>query len=222
MIPVRKIQIEKAKIIKNCKKCKGIGCNSCIGYGTFIDKMVEAEIPVDYWFRMIEDFYGDENLKKFIISYGIEDEYSKGTSLFLFGGRGTGKTFAACSILKKALLENYSAFYITLSDLVTYLLGARPEFKLLLKEFDFVVIDEVDKRFFPSQQSMELYGNQLENILRSRMQNRLPTILCSNTGDMSQIFDDGQFQTSFISLSSQFMKQIPVIGKDARENKEKI
>ena len=219
MIPTRKVQAEKKRIIKNCKKCKGIGCSSCMGYGAFIDKMVEAEIPVDYWFRMIEDFYGDENLKKFIIDYNVEQEYLNGKSLFLFGGSGTGKTFAACALLKKVILENYSAFYITLSDLVTYLTGAKPEFKILLKEYDFIVIDEVDKRFFPSQMSMELYGNQLENILRSRMQNRLPTILCSNTGDIEQIFDEGQFQTSFISLSSQFMKQIPVIGKDARASK---
>lgn len=223
MISTKKIESEKKKIVNNCQKCKGLGCSACFGYCVFIDKMAEAEIPVDYWYRMIDDFYGESNFKDAIQNYikNIHDEYSKGITLCLVGERGRGKTLAACAILKKAILENFSVFYITLSDLVANITGPQPELKLLLKEFDFLVIDEVDQRFFPTQQSMELFGNQLENILRNRMQNRLPTVLCSNSLDISQIFG-GEFKKSFESLGAQFIKVLPAGGKDAREGKEKL
>lgn len=223
MISVRKIKIEKEKIISNCSKCRGLGCGICFGYCAFIDKMAEACIPVDYWFRSFDNFYGEENFGDSISKYinNISEEYSNGITICLAGERGRGKTFAACSILKKAILENYDVFYITLSDFVAESVGGNSGIKLAVKEFDFLVVDEVDQRFFPTQQSMELFGNQLENILRSRMQNKMPTILCSNSSDISQIFD-GEFKKSFESLGSQFIKILPANGKDARAHGEKL
>ena len=223
MISTRKIEFEKKRIVQECKKCKGKGCDSCFGYCAFINHMAEAEIPVDYWYRMMDNFYGEPNFKEVIIDYinNINKEYSKGLTLYLVGERGRGKSMAACCILKKAILENYSVFYTTLSDFVTKATGADPELRLRIKQYDFIVIDEVDQRFFPSQQSMELYGNQLENVLRARMQNRLPTIMCSNSSNVSQIFG-GEFRKSFESLGSQFIKIVPASGVDARENEEKL
>ena len=63
MISKNKIESEKKIIIKNCKKCNGQGCPTCFNYCAYIDKLAEAEIPVDYWFRKMEDFYGEENFK---------------------------------------------------------------------------------------------------------------------------------------------------------------
>jgi DNA replication protein DnaC len=223
MISDRKVAFEKRKIVNECKKCSGTGCGSCFGYCAFIDRMAESGIPVDYWYRMMDDFYGEANFKKIITDYiaNINQEYSNGLTLCLVGERGRGKSMAACCILKKAILENYTVFYTTLSDLVTRVIGPDPELRLYIKQYDFVVIDEVDQRFFPTQQSMELFGNQLENILRARMQNRLPSIMCSNSLDISQIFG-GEFKKSFESLGSQFIKVVPASGIDAREGKEKL
>ena len=91
----------------------------------------------------------------------------------------------------------------------------------MIKKVDFIVIDEVDRRFFPSTASQELYGNHFENILRTRVQNKLPTILCTNSEDISQIFE-GEFESSFASLRSQFIKVIKAGGKDARKGAEKL
>ena len=223
MIPTKKIEFEKKRKVVECKKCKGVGCDACIGYCIYIDQMAEAGIPVDYWYRNIEDFYGEDNFKNSIIEYinNLNEEYRKGITLCLVGERGRGKTFAACAILKKAILEKFSTTYTTICDLIANITGPNPEIRLLIKEIDFVVIDEVDQRFFPTVLSMEFYGNQLENILRSRMQNRLPTIMCSNSPDISQIFG-GEFKKSFESLGSQFIKILPAVGKDVRLNKEKL
>lgn len=223
MIAIKKIELEKKKLVKNCKKCDGNGCPICFGYCAFVDKMAEAEIPVDYWFRDLKDFYGEVEFKNEIIKYvnNIDEEFDKGLTLCLIGERGKGKTFAACSILKKSILNDYEVYYTTLSDLVSNIIGPNPGLKVILKQYDFVVIDEIDSRFFPTQQSMELFGNQLENVLRSRMQNKLPSVLCSNSMDFSNVFD-GEFRKSFESLGSQFIKTLSVAGKDARKSKEKL
>jgi len=224
MISTNKIEAEKATIIANCKKCKGLGCGACFGYCAFIDKMAEAEIPVDYWFRKMEDFYGEQNFKNYILKYiiDIEQEYKHGLVLCFVGHRGAGKTMAACSILKAALLKDYSVYYTTMVDTVSKMLSpASHLFRNIIKKLDFLVIDEVDQRFFPSPGSQELYGNHFENVLRTRVQNKLPTIICTNSEDVSQIFG-GEFETSFASLRAQFMQVLRAGGKDARKGREKL
>lgn len=128
MISDKKIEIEKNMLIANCKRCFGKGCGSCFGYCAFIDKMAEAEIPVDYWFRNMKDFYGEKNFKEIIISYieNLDSEYKNGYTLCFAGHRGTGKTMAACSILKKALLNGYLVNYTTMVDLVGRCRSWRP------------------------------------------------------------------------------------------------
>lgn len=230
MISNKKVEYEKSIIIRECKKCSGSGCTSCHGYCAYIDRMAEADIPADYWRRSINNFHGDEQfgnyVKKFINN--LPEEYANGSSLCFVGHPGTGKTFAACSILKHAILpsigdkNNFSAFYTTMVDAMAKLMSnSGHEFRSLVKYYDFMVIDELDPRFFPSQNSMELYGNHLENILRTRVQNKLPTIMCTNSEDVSQIFS-GEFGRTFQSLVSQYVKVIRAGGKDARKGKEKL
>jgi len=224
MISGKKIETEKKRLVSQCKSCGGIGCRSCLGYCSFIDRMSEAEIPVDYWYREMEKFYGDECFKNEILSYmyNIDIEYSNGTALCCVGHRGTGKTMAACSILKQAILSGYNVYYTTMVEVVTKLLSSDSyAFRSAIKRYDFFVIDEVDQRFFPSAGSQELYGNHFENILRTRVQNRMPTIMCTNSEDINQIFS-GEFKSSFESLSSQFVKVLRAGGRDVRKGKEKI
>jgi hypothetical protein len=107
-------------------------------------------------------------------------------------------------------------------DSVTTLLsGSSYSYRELVKTVDFMILDEVDQRFFPSAGSQELYGSQFEYILRTRSQNKLPTILCTNSENTSEIFS-GQFKESFDSLSSQFVNVIRAGGKDARKGNEKL
>jgi hypothetical protein len=82
-------------------------------------------------------------------------------------------------------------------------------------------LDEVDQRFFPSQGSQDLYGNHFEYMIRTRTQNKLPTIMCTNSEDISQIFG-GEFKRSFESLNAQFVKVLRAGGKDVRKNQEKL
>jgi len=224
MISARKIEVIKKDVIKKCSKCDGKGCGICYRYCSFIDKMAEAEIPVDYFFREMKDFYGDPNFKKAIMEYhkNIDDEYLNGVVHCFVGHRGTGKTLAACTILKCAIVNNYSVYYTNMVDIANKLMSNEgASTRKMLKQTDFLVLDEVDQRFFPTVNSQDLYGNHFENIIRTRTQNRLPMIMCTNSEDINQIFG-GQFQESFNSIQSQFIKVLPVAGKDARTDKEKM
>lgn len=211
---IKKIGIAKKQIREKCG-CSPI-CNSCIHWYGFIEQMFNANIPVDYWFRKIIEFHGQEDFKDDIIKYikNIKENYENGLNLFISGERGRGKTMGACAILKKAMLSKYSGLYYTLSDLVSKNIAFGNHI-LSVKEVDFLVIDEIDNRFFPTENSMELYGSNLENVLRSRMGNKLPTIMCSNHTDIGQVFK-GEFRKSFQSLWSQYVKSIIVGGPDAR------
>lgn len=226
MIPSKKIDMAKAEVKKSCSVCRDkpkVECYSCLRWEGFINRMAAAEIPVDYWFRSMKKFYGFEGLKKVTLDLmdNISTAYRDGYTIYMAGDRGRGKTMAACSILKEALLKGYSVYYITLSDLVTRVTTVNPTLKLEIKDIDFLVIDEIDNRFFPTESSMELYGSQLENVLRGRMQNRLPTIMCSNAVDIGLVFG-GQFKKSFQSLWAQFVRTVPVGGPDVRRGEEKL
>jgi len=222
MIPQRKTESEKKRIIANCAKCGGASCSVCQRYCSYIDQMSEAEIPADYWFREFGQWYGDQEFGEWLkASYltKIEKVYSDGKVLCLCGKRGVGKTMAACSILKKAILTSFSTHYTSLVDAVDNLVSSDAhEYRRLLKSADFLVVDEVDQRFFSSPNSRALYGSQFEGILRTRTQNRLPMVMCSNAGNLDEIFA-GEFQESFESLRSQFLVEKIVRGHDARKEK---
>lgn len=230
MISELKIFTQKEEVVSKCSDCKGRGCSVCHGFCAFIDRMAQAEIPVDYWLRDMKDFYGHPDFAKEINHYidKLDEMYKKGISLCLVGHSGTGKTMSACSILKKALWPHtnpnldYAVFYITLADAVSHLLSPKSYlFRNSIKYYDFMVIDEVDPRFFSTEASRELYGNQFENILRTRAQNRLPTIMCTNLEDVDKIFG-GEFARTFNSLKSQFIKVLRAGGKDVRQGKERL
>ena len=85
---------------------------------------------------------------------------------------------------------------------------------------DFLVIDEMDSRWiFPSEKTEQIFGLYMEHILRSRFQNKMPTILCSNTVNMSEIFS-GTFSKSFKSLMGHYVDTILVAGKDYRSKND--
>jgi len=216
MLDVRRLDETKEKLIKNCKKCDG-GCVSCLNYCAYIEKMAIANIPADYWFREMRVFYGDKRFAGKVNEYIVEIDksFSKNKSLCFTGHPGTGKTMAACNILKAGILKKYSTFYVTLSQVVNDLIGGDQLTKVKLMESDFLVLDEVDQRFFPTAGGKELFGNMFEYVMRTRSHRMKPIIMCTNSVDTSKIFD-GAYGQMFASLKSQFMTELFAGGKDAR------
>jgi hypothetical protein len=66
-----------------------------------------------------------------------------------------------------------------------------------------------------SDNAADLFGRILEPTLRSRIQNNLPLIFCTNSPDVTQSFT-GPLRSSIKSLM-QRMTVVPVLGEDYRK-----
>jgi DNA replication protein DnaC len=210
------------RIINDCINCRAQGCNTCKSKFSRIKSYARANIPMDYWMLAFKDFAGDSNFKRMLSKKinNIDEMYETGKSLAFVGNLGTGKTYAAACILKKALVSDYTGQYLNMVDVINNLVSKETDNSTYLDSLinvDFLVIDEFDKRYvFPSDKAESLFGQTLEYVLRSRFQNHMPTILCSNTENLDDVFA-GDFARAFSSLKSQYMNVIYVSGKDFRK-----
>jgi DNA replication protein DnaC len=186
-----------------------------------MDRYALSNIPVEYWNLSFKDFSGDSKFKNLIRLKieNISDLYDNGKSFMFSGGLGTGKTYTACCILKRAIASGYTGLYTTMADVVANMLSREIDTAKYYNELldkDFLVIDEFSSHWiFPSEKAEQLFGTSLEYVLRTRFQNQLPTILCSNNDDVDQIFG-GFFAKSFKSLRSHHIELYVVGGKDFR------
>lgn len=190
---------------------------------TAINRYAESNIPIEYWtLRMDRDFTGDQRLLNKYNEYvaDLKSSYTEGSSLCLAGSHGLGKTMTSTCVLKKASQKGYSCLYTTLSDIVSALTSAGMEDKYDARRelvlVDFLVIDEFDSRFMPSENAADLYARSLESVFRTRSQNRLPTLMCTNSPNVVESFN-GQLKASIDSLMKGYMKVFPVLGSDFRK-----
>jgi DNA replication protein DnaC len=190
---------------------------------TAINRYAESNIPIEYWtLKMDRDFTGDQRLLTKYNEYvaDLKLSYESGSSLCLAGSHGLGKTMTTTCILKKASLKGYLCLYTTLSDIVAALTTASIEDKYDARRelvlVDFLVIDEFDSRFMPSENAADLYARSLESVFRTRSQNRLPTLMCTNSPNVVESFH-GQLKASIDSLMKGYMKVFPVMGSDFRK-----
>jgi len=221
MIPKTKVNRVKEAVKKACEHCVGSGCSVCSSKMSRIDRYALSNIPVEYWSLSFKDFSGDSKFKDLIRPKmeNINDLYDNGKSFMFSGGLGTGKTYTACCMLKIAIASGYTGLYTTMADVVANMLSREidtAKYYNELLEKDFLVIDEFSSHWiFPSEKAEQLFGTSLEYVLRTRFQNQLPTILCSNNDDVDQIFG-GFFAKSFKSLRSHHIELYVVGGKDFR------
>lgn len=186
-------------------------------------KYYQANIPVDYWFREIDDHWeGPDNLKKYYndLIKDLPGAFKEGKRARFAGKHGIGKTMLCACILKRVLDKTkYSALYVNLTDIIHVMLTTPSETKNLAREIllsvDFLVIDELDTRFMGSENAADLFGRILEPIMRSRIQNKMPLFFCTNSLKVEDSFS-GPLQASIESLMN-VVKLVPVIGgNDAR------
>jgi len=195
---------------------------------TALHRYAEANIPIEYWnLKMESDFYGNQKLMEVYqkVSSDIKNHYISGTSYCLAGTHGTGKTMVSNCILKKFLNKGYSGLYTTLYDVVSVLTQADGEEKFTARKelcmVDFLIIDEFDPRFIASDNAADLYARTLETIFRTRSQNKLPTIMCTNSPNVLESFT-GTLKASIGSLMSGYLKIIPIIGEDFRKKNNNV
>lgn len=190
---------------------------------TAVNRYAESNIPIEYWtLKMDKNFSGDPRL---LVKYNeyvvdLKTSYIEGSSLCLAGSHGLGKTMTVTCILKKACQKGYSCLYTTLSDIVSALTTASIDDKYDSRRelvlVDFLVIDEFDSRFMPSENAADLYARSLESVFRTRSQNKLPTLMCTNSPNVVESFN-GPLKASIDSLMKGYVKVFPVLGSDFRK-----
>lgn len=234
-IPALKLQYKILDQLKKCPSCSkqewkldkeidGV-CNDCSIIITAINRFYDSCIPLSYWSLKVErDFKGDARLRKKYdeIVADIKQFYVDGRSICFAGNHGVGKTFITTSILKKACLLGFDCLYTTLSDVVSVLISAPNEDKFLtrkaLNQVSILVIDEFDSRFYgQSNDAADLFARTLEGVFRTRAQNKLPTLLCTNSPNALESFN-GSLKSSITSLFNGFMETFIVLGEDYRSN----
>ena len=130
----------------------------------------------------------------------------------------THNTMACANILKEAAKKGYQCLYVTLSDIVANAVSHASDKYIARKELmmiDFLVIDEFDGRHMGSGAGAELYGRLLEDILRKRIENKLPLFMCTNSVSVVDSFE-GELRQSIGSLMS-CVEVVPILGPDFRQ-----
>jgi hypothetical protein len=132
----------------------------------------------------------------------------------------THNTLSVCCILKRVLeTGQYSGLYVNLTDIIHVMLSSTQGDKTLGREIllntNFLVIDEVDTRFMGTENAADLFGRILEPVIRARIQNKMPTFLCSNSISVEGSFS-GPLQASMESLLKVVRRITLPGGEDAR------
>jgi len=227
-IPLKKLYDKQSEFMSNCEECKlkittdGL-CKKCSSAITAFNRYHESNIPLEYWhLKMEKDFKGDERLlKKYneLVS-DIKKCFIDGVSICFAGNYGVGKSLTTICLLKCAVLKGYDVLYTTFQDVISVLTQASNEEKFLARKeltmCSFLVIDEVDSRYIGSDSMADLYARQLEYIVRTRRQNKLPTFLCTNSPNLTKLFN-GSLQQSLESILSGYMETFIVLGSDFRK-----
>ena len=227
-IPKRKITIALEDTLKNCEKCSSSNikltnaCHKCNVINDALQRYAKSNIPIRYWrLEFDNSFKGDGLLRKKYeeITSNLSKTYKEGKCICFAGSWGLGKTLTVSAILKRAVETGYSGLYVTLNDIVSNMISTTSEDKsIATKELlmvDFLVIDEFDPRYMGSSQASDLFGRTMEYIFRTRVQNMLPTFLCTNSPNIVESFS-GSIKKSIDSLMN-YTEMVPVLGKDMRK-----
>lgn len=146
-------------------------------------RLYEGCVPQEFWHVKRTDVaHNVEAFNTFVLPYRqrIKTAYKHGYSMLFTGDNGTGKSMFMSYLLCRAVQHGYSIYYTTLKQLHSNLtnFGDKPGMSQLhhLLNSDFVGIDELGKEHTKS----DFLLSELEDMLKFRYSEALPTLLASN------------------------------------------
>jgi len=165
-----------ARVIENTT---GIHKCSCLIKYKKAYELFNANLPKEYH-KFTKDDFVPEWQKKNEISLSRAMQYSiqlskalkEGFGLYIAGPAQSGKTFIATLLLKRALHEGYSAYFIIFREFINLALTAlrdkelAKDLNLLLTEIDFLVFADVDK--VPVVKNQDIVNSILPALLKKR------------------------------------------------------
>lgn len=179
-----------------------------------------ANIGEDYWDTDFGNFQGPKGPAKRVYNYlkNLEEMKEKGVGLLLVGPNGPGKTTLAMIVLKYLSRAGWDVFATSLGEIVETIQrswkddeeGESSDFIEKCRHAKFLVIDDVGKEHRGQSGFVQ---TTFDNLIRYRVQHRLPTILTTNftKSELSNTYGE-----SSISLLEGKLIPITVNGDDHR------
>ena len=240
MAYLKQIERIKSSIVGNCTLCDGQGYSQSDGIDSetlspevtlckcavlwkYRLLQMSANIPKEFWdvgqIKLTNNSECFDVVGEYVSN--IKNAYENGLGFLMIGENGVGKTTAATLILTKAIEAGYTAFYVTLGDLVeAFYTSMKDDLvagKLVEKlDVDFLVLDEMDKAHMKAGSTFLL--SKLDSILRARRAAVKPTIVISN---MTQSELKNMFGASVMSILASRHRQIRFVPGDFRKDQSK-
>ena len=181
--------------------------------------LVNCGVPSRLHDLYLEDLEVEDKIKQYVLGYveHLDKVYKEGKGIYFFGNNGVGKTTLACMILKECYTYRYTCKRITFMDYVSLYTRAWGDSEAKqeveeeinkIKSREFLCIEEIGK-----ENDTKVAVNVLEDLLRYREDNSLPTIICTN---LSPKAIKERYGNSIYSLLKGNCVPIKVTGEDKR------
>ena len=178
-----------------------------------------ANIPSRYHDICLEPhFIGKDRDEVLKVANGYIDNFESnahyGLGLTFAGSYGTGKTFVMTSILKSLLKRGYSTYFITFDELINVWANYSDDAakQLLTNRLLSASILGIDELKTDPRNANGFLQNGLDNVIRHRTSNRLPTLITTN---MTPTEEEREFPKVF-SLLSEANDKVFLTGEDVR------
>ncbi len=190
-------------------------------------EMWRAGVPLKYWEHAVEDI-DHKNAQKAVYKYvdKMEECIAKGIGLYLYGPQGSGKTLAACVILKEAIKQGYQVQFTMLTEILEkycntmYDEVGRHDFKNRILDADILVIDDIDKTHISKNSNFA--DAAYDYLFRVRANRKLPIIVTSNLSpDKFAEQENMAFGDSLLSLFREHLYNVHIRSKDRRVDIQK-
>lgn len=214
---------EKARLIDTCPKCHGLSftCSCYHEYDVEVRK-VRANIPMKYrkadlnQLKAKEAAKPVETLKSYIAK--LKENREKGNGLYLWGSKGTAKTYSGCAVIIQALGKGYSAYYTTLDSCIDNLIRNKANsanFATLLQTVSFLLIDDIGYTYRPAKDEVAYVDYLLDRIMRQRCNELLPTIATSHLS-ITDLEETNSSGSRISSIIKEHMRRVQFSGPDFR------
>lgn len=192
--------------------------------------MILANIPLNYYTydfnNVIDQWSADPANDEAVETFGLYINKIKrarrdGIGLYLSGSHGLAKTTAAVAVLKRALELKYTAYFITMNDLVEFVTSGwkdysmKNKYQYIINNVDFLVVDDIGRNY-AIQPGMSTQF--LDKLFVSRCNQKKATILTSNhhVESESEVFGE-----SLVTLFKSSLIELNVFGQDIRYENSK-
>lgn len=180
----------------------------------------QANIGEDYWPVDFKNFYGPDHAKKVSKRYleNLADMKDAGIGLLYVGPNGPGKTALGMIVMKYLVRARWTVYCTSLGEIVERIQKSwndsgdqHKDFFEQIRESSFIIIDDVGKEHRGASGFVQTV---FDNLIRYRVQHRLPTFLTTN---LTKSELENTYGESVMSLLDGKLIPITVEGDDVRK-----